>query len=180
MTIQTLSSTPSKNRLPGRHPTRKSPGCRVIAACVAAAWVGCGLLALSPSAMAQAVPLGTAEDFAVLGGSTVTNTGPTLITGQLGVSPGHCHHWISPGVVTGGTIHSNDAVAIQAHADASTAFNQLGLQLPTVNLTGQNLGGLTLTPGVYRFNANAPLTGTLSLDTGAIPMRNFISKSAPL
>jgi autotransporter-associated beta strand protein len=69
--------------------------------------------------------------------------------------------------VVNGTIHANNAVAAQAHADASTAFTQLGLELVTDNLTGKDLGGLTLMPGTYRFDTSAQLTGTLRLDAGA-------------
>ncbi len=146
---------------------------RSVIAASAAIWIICCLFALSSSAMAQAVSLGVAEDFAVLGGSTVTNTGPTVITGELGVSPGTAITGFPPGLVVGGVVHSNDALAMQAHADASTAFTQLGLELATTSLTGQNLGGLTLTPGVYRFDSEAQLTGTLSLNTGGDPNAVF-------
>lgn len=161
-----------KKIMPMKNGAKKSPACCPLVACLAA-WIAAGLLALSSSAVAQIIPLGAAEDFAVLGGSTVTNTGPTIITGELGVSPGTAITGFPPGLVVGGAIHSNDALAAQAHADASTAFTQLGLELATANLTGQNLGGLTLTPGVYRFNTSAQLTGTLSLNTGGDPNAVF-------
>jgi fibronectin-binding autotransporter adhesin len=76
--------------------------------------------------------------------------------------------------VTQGTLHANDALAIQAQADASTAYTTLVGQAPTTNLTGQNLGGLTLTPGVYHFNTSAQLTGQLLLNTTINPTGNFI------
>jgi len=97
---------------------------------------------------ATAPGLGTAGSFAVLGGSAVTNTGPTIVTGDLGVSPGTAVTGFPPGSVIG-TIHSADAVALQAQSDVTTAYNDLASQACNPALTGQDLGGLTLTPGVY-------------------------------
>jgi subtilisin family serine protease len=113
-----------------------------------------------------APPLGTASSFAVLGGATVTNTGPTIVNADLGVSPGTAVTGFLPGVVTGGAIHSADALAGQAQADTTTAYNNLASQacLGANDLTGQDLGGKTLTPGVYCFSSSAQLTGALTLD----------------
>lgn len=124
--------------------------------------------------------LGTAARFAVLGGSTVTNTGPTSIIGDVGVVPGSAVTGFPPGSIavgkpgSSGTIHASDAVALQAHNDAITAFNSLAAAPTTSNLTGQDLGGLTLTPGVYRFNSSAQLTGTLTLDALGNPNARFV------
>jgi hypothetical protein len=115
------------------------------------------------SASAQ-ISLGTAQNFGVLGGSTVTNTGATNVHGNVGVSPGSAVTGFPPGVVTGGAIHTNDAVAIQAQSDLTTAYNNIAATPCTVDLTGQNLGGLTLTPGVYCFASSAQLTGALTLN----------------
>jgi hypothetical protein len=120
--------------------------------------------------LAHAIPafaqpaLGAAQTFAVLGSSTVTNTGPTLISGDVGVSPGTAITGFPPGIVTGGSLHPGDAVAAQAHADAVIAYASLVALTCDVNLTGTDLGGLTLTPGVYCFNSSAQLSGTLTLD----------------
>ncbi len=108
--------------------------------------------------------LGSAESFAVLGGSTVTNTGSSTITGNLGVSPGSAVTGFPPGSVGGGTIHTGDAVAVQAQSDLTIAYNGLAGMSVSNTLTGQDLGGLTLTSGVYRFASSAQLTGTLTLD----------------
>jgi Ice-binding-like len=108
--------------------------------------------------------LGSAASFAVLGGSTVTNTGPSVVNGNLGVSPGSAVTGFPPGVVTGGSIHAADAVALQAQNDATSTYNFLAGQPCNTDLTGQDLGGLTLTPGVYCFSSSAQLTGTLTLN----------------
>jgi hypothetical protein len=115
-------------------------------------------------AQAKASILSSAESFAVLGGSTVTNTGSTTLTGNLGVSPGSAVTGFPPGLVVGGTLHAADAVANQAQSDLNTAYNGLAGMPFSSNLTGQNLGTLTLTPGVYHFDSSAQLTGTLTLD----------------
>jgi hypothetical protein len=127
-------------------------------------------------ALAQ-ISLGTAQSFAVLGGSTVTNTNtPTVITGNLGVSPGSAVTGFPPGIVTGGSIHAADSVAAQAQSDLTTAYNAVVSTPCTVDLTGQNLGGLTLTPGVYCFSSSAQLTGTLTLNALGNPNALFIFK----
>lgn len=76
-----------------------------------------------PSPAFAQISLGTAQSFAVLGGSTVTNTGASAITGNVGVSPGTSVTEFPPGVIAGGAIHSNDGVAIQAQNDLTTAYN---------------------------------------------------------
>jgi len=116
------------------------------------------------SASAQNFSLGSAQGFAVLGGSTVTNTGNSVISGNVGVSPGSAITGIPPGTVNG-AIHAGDAAAVQAHNDATTSFHVLEALSPTQDLTGQDLGGLTLLPGVYKFGSAAQLTGTLTLDS---------------
>jgi hypothetical protein len=132
------------------------------------------LLLASPSS-AQ-ISLGTAQNFGVLAGSTATNTGATTVNGNVGVSPGSAVTGFPPGVVVGGAIHSNDAVAMQAQNDLTTAYNNIAATPCTVNLTGQDLGGLTLTPGVYCFTTSAQLTGALTLDALCTPNALFLFK----
>lgn len=122
------------------------------------------------------VLLGTAGDFAVLAGAGVTNTGPTVIAGgHVGVSPGTAVTGFPPGLIQAPhTIHAADAVALQAQSDLTTAYNTAAGLAPNTNLTGQNLGGLTLTPGVYFFSTSAQLTGTLTLDFQGNPDAEFV------
>ncbi|MEO8505403.1 MAG: ice-binding family protein [Acidobacteriota bacterium] len=116
--------------------------------------------------------------FSVLGGSTVTNTAtPTTVTGDLGVSPGSAVTGFPPGIVTGGTIHVADAVAAQAQVELGYLYTSLQNRPCNTDLTGQDLGGLTLTPGTYCFSTSAQLTGTLTLDGQAVPTPCSCSRS---
>ncbi len=114
------------------------------------------LQAIAPS-------LGAATSFSVLGGQSVTNTGPSVVGGDLGVSPGTSITGFPPGTVNG-AIHQADAVALQAQADVVIAYDQLAGQACNTDLTGQDLGGMTLVEGVYCFSSAAQLTGQLTLD----------------
>jgi hypothetical protein len=130
-----------------------------------------------PTRAQVAPPLNAAQSYAVLGGSTVTNTGTSTITGDLGVSPGSAVTGFPPGLVVGGAIHAGDANAAAAQASLTGAFNNLGGQPCGVDLTGQNLGGLTLTPGVYCFTTSASLTGTLTLNAQGNANAVFVFKT---
>jgi hypothetical protein len=134
-----------------------------------AAWV----LSMGNLAWAQsAPPLGSAQSFAVLGASTVTNAGPTVITGNIGVSPGTAITGFPPGIVLGGTIHPGDPAATAAQADAHTAYNDLVAEPCGTNLSGMTLGltpgAVTLPPGVYCFASSAQLTGILTLSGNGV------------
>jgi type VI secretion system secreted protein VgrG len=128
----------------------------------------CMLSAGSLARAQSAPPLGSAQSFAVLGASTVTNAGPTVISGDLGVSPGTAVTGFPPGTVTDGTIHKGDATATAAQAAAHTAYAALVAEPCGTNLTGKTLGtspgAVTLSPTIYCFNSSAQLTGTLTLN----------------
>lgn len=127
------------------------------------------------SAQAASVSLGTASDFAVLGNSAVTNTGLSIITGDLGVSSGSGISGFPPGIVVPpGTIHVADAVAFQAQADNQATYNYLASLTPTQDLTGRDLGGQTFTPGIYSFASSAQLTGMLELNNLGDPNALFV------
>lgn len=122
------------------------------------------ILAVALPLAAESVNLGTAGSFGVLAGSTVTNTGSSTISGNVGVSPGSAVTGFPPGIV-GGTIHAADAVANKAQSDLTKAYNVAAGLTRTGTLTGQDLGGKTLTPGVYFFASSAQLTGMLTLNS---------------
>jgi type VI secretion system secreted protein VgrG len=134
-------------------------------------------LGLFPLQSQAAVVLGTASGFSVLAGSTATNTGLSIIGGgNVGVSPGTSLTGFLPGVITPPfTMHSGDATSLQAQIDLTTAYNAAAAALPvTQDLTGVNLGGLTLLPGVYKFSSSAQLTGALVLNANSDPNAQFI------
>src|SRR4029077_372016 len=152
---------------------QKKHGRRAVATCAATS-ILFGLLATSWSATAALISLGEAENVAVLGNSTVTNAGPTIVTGNVALSsPGVSVTGFPPGTIVDGSIHIGDALANQAHADAATAYGQLVGETMTSDLSGQDLGGMTLMPGGYHFATTAQLTGTLTLDTGGDPTATF-------
>jgi type VI secretion system secreted protein VgrG len=130
-----------------------------------------------------AIDLGTSQSFAVLAGATVTNahSAPNPVTqvyGDVGTSPGLSITDLLPGIhVTGGTLHTGDGSAQTAMADATNAYSALASMAFDTDLTGHVLGSpgfATLTPGVYRFDTSAQLTGTLVLDFLNNPTGSFV------
>ena len=124
------------------------------------------VLPTTANAVATPVNLGSAASFAVLGGSTVTNTGPTVVTGDLGVSPGTAVTGFPPGTVTGTTYTGTDAA--QAQIDLTAAYVNAAAEASDAIISG-DLGGLTLAPGVYSAASSIGLTGTLTLDAQGDP-----------
>jgi len=127
----------------------------------------------------QAVPLGSDATFAVLGGSTVTNSGPTIVTGDLGVSPGTAVTGFGPGggTVTGGSIHAGDPTAAQAQLDLTTAYNNAAGRV-NPNAVPADIGGMVIAPGLYKAPVSLAITGNVTLDGQNNPNSVFIFQMA--
>jgi hypothetical protein len=131
------------------------------------------LLALSSIAVfAQTAPanvqisLGTANKFAVLGASGITNvSAQTFIVGGVGSSPTPAITGLTQAQVEGPLYLVSNAITAQAQAGLTVAYNQAANAPCGHDLTGTDLGGLTLGPGVYCFSSSAGLTGSLTLDS---------------
>ncbi|WP_188731434.1 ice-binding family protein [Pseudarthrobacter scleromae] len=130
----------------------------------------------SPAFAATPVGLGTAASYSVLAGSAVTNTGPSTLQGDLGVSPGTAITGFPPGIAAGAT-HAADAVALQAQSDLTTAYNAAAGQPLTTSVAG-DLVGMTLTEGVYRSTSSLALSGQLTLDGQGNPGSVFVFQVA--
>jgi hypothetical protein len=135
---------------------------------VALAIVG-SLVALGPDAGAApvAVGLGTAASFAVLGGTGITNTGPTTITGDIGTFPTATITGLTSMTVSG-TNHAGDSVTQGAKSDLTTAYTTAAGEGPTTAIAA-DLVGRTLQPGVYNSASAVGLSGVLTLDAAGDP-----------
>ena len=160
--------------LPGLRRLRRGWWVRVVALALSVGMVFMALGVRSASAAEPPVNLGTTASFAVLAGSTVTNTGPTVIKGDVGLYPGTSITGFPPGTVNG-TIHQTDAVAQQAKSDLVIAYNDAAGRGP--GAAAGELGGRTLVPGVYT-GTTLSLTGTVTLDAQGDPNAVFIFQSA--
>jgi len=135
------------------------------------------LLSLCTYASATNVPitLGTAANFGILAGSGITNvSSATYITGNVGSAPTPAVTGLLASQVDGILYLNPDPATTQAQLDLTVAYNQAFTAPCGTNLTGQDLGGLTLIPGVYCFSSSALLTGTLTLDAQNVPNAQWI------
>ncbi len=129
-------------------------------------------LGTAAQAAATGVDLGTAGSFAVLAGAGLTNTGTTVVSGNVGTYPTTTETGTSGLVITGGSDHGGDAVTQGAHANLGTAYTQAAAEGPAT--AESELGGLRLAPGVYGSASSLGLTGALTLDAGGDPNAVFI------
>jgi hypothetical protein len=118
-------------------------------------------------AAAQAGPatvfLGSAGTFAVLGASTVTSTGPTVVNGDLGVWAGTAYVPGTPAATVNGSIHAGDVIAQHAQASAAIAYNDAKGRTTAPTLVAGDLSGKTLAPGLYKSTSSLEILGTLTL-----------------
>lgn len=160
-----------QTRTPSRRP---STCCLSLSVLTAAAAVTLGIIGPGSALAAQPpVGLGTATSFAVLAGTTATNTGPSQISGDLGVSPGSAVTGFPPGQVHNGVQHAADAAALQAQSDLTTAYGDAAGRTPA-NIVTTDLGGQTLAPGIYHAASAMGLTGTVTLDAQDDPSAVFV------
>ena len=122
-------------------------------------------------AVTTAPALGTAAPFSILGGTGVTNSGVTTLSGNLGVSPGGAIAGVP--ITVGGTTHNGDAVATQATTDFTAAYNDAAGRTPTTTFGGDQ-NAITFFAGVHQTNAAFALTGTMTLDAQGDPNAVFI------
>jgi hypothetical protein len=144
--------------------------------------LGMIFIASAPPASASyyesGVALGSAGTFAILAASTVTNTGASTVTGDLGLSPNTAIAGFPPGTVTG-TFHLGDPASAQAQLDLTVAYNDAAGRTAGAILISGNLGGLTLTPGLYKSTTSLEISsGDLTLDAQGDPYGVFILQMA--
>jgi hypothetical protein len=156
----------TKNRAARSRKHRKLRGLSALIALVAISAV------MASAAQAATVPLGTTSPFAVLGGSTVTNTGPSVINGDVGVSPLTSITGFPPGVVNG-TFHTADGVASGAQDDLVIAYDNAAGRSSDVTLPGDPVGS-TLAPGTYTASSQLLLSGDVTLDAHSDPNAVFV------
>ena len=158
--------------------TGRGVGLRTCALAAGTAALLSTVVVASAQAAAVTPPLGSAAGFAAVAATTITNTGPTVVTGDIGVSPGTAIVGFPPGTITGTMYSGNDGPAVSAAADAETAYDMAAGQPCDFTRSDPDLGGDTLPPGVYCFTSSiVGLTGTLTLDAQGDPNAAWIFKT---
>jgi outer membrane autotransporter protein len=143
------------------------------------ALAGLGVSLFASSAYAQVVPLGTAEDFAIISAAGVTNTGNTIVNGNIALSPNESLTGFPPGIINGDVYQHSDPTgeAILARNDAFNAYNTLK-DMQAGNGTNLSLENYTFTPGVYNFTSSAGFDTSLTLNAGGLAGARFVFQIA--
>jgi hypothetical protein len=136
---------------------------------------------MNAGATTPVVNLRSAATFSILAGSTVTSTGQTRITGNVGIFPGTARTGFPPAQISQGAFYAADGTSKQAELDLTTAYNDaMGRVLKPVSVAG-NLGGRTLAPGLYKSTSGLAVTsGDLTLDGRGNPNAVFIFQMATI
>ncbi|HWD95596.1 MAG TPA: ice-binding family protein [Acidimicrobiales bacterium] len=148
------------------------PGAKIVAVGVLGAITFVGF-ASGPAFAATAINLGGATPYAVVAGTTITNTGGTVITGNIGLSPGTSITGFPPGLVSGTTGAAN-ATSLAAQTSATAAYGVAAGATPFTTVAAGTIGGTTLSPGVYTSASAMQLTGPVTLDAGGDASAVFI------
>jgi hypothetical protein len=127
----------------------------------------------SPAFGATALNLGNATPDAVVAGTTITNTGNSVLTGDMSLSPGTSITGFPPGTASG-TISAANATSLAAQTSATAAYGVAAGETPFTTLAGGIVGGLTLSPGVYTASTAMQLTGPVTLNAGGDASAVFI------
>lgn len=159
MRLKLSPSSPAGRPAPSRRRAAAPVGIGAACAAVLLLFVG-AMPASADTTIDGPIDLGSAAEFGVLGASTVTNTGPTTITGDVGLSPGSEVTGFPPGLFSG-TLHATDEVAALGQSDLLTAMGVASSLTPNTQGLG-DLTGLSLTPGVYS-GGELSLSGQLTL-----------------
>jgi type VI secretion system secreted protein VgrG len=125
-----------------------------------------------PASAATAINLGSATPYAVVAGTTITNTGSSVISGDIGLSPGTSITGFPPGTVSG-TTDAADALSLAAQTSSTAAYGVAASSTPFTTVAGGTLGG-TLAPGVYQSASALALNGPVTLNGGGNPDAVFI------
>ena len=151
---------------------------RISASLLAAVVVFClmvtNVAAQTPTAKQAPVYLGEAANYAILGASTVTNTGPSVINGNLGVWPGTAYVPGTPAATVNGAIYAGVTEAQHAQASLAIAYNEAAGRTAGVVAVAGDLSGQTLAPGLYNSTSTIAITGDLTLDANGDPNAVFI------
>jgi len=173
-----VSPLPRPSRAPVKHSTGASAP--TTSATPQPSGTASGSTVAQPRVVARAflpVSLGSAANYAVLAGSTVTSTGATVITGGLGLSPGTAVTGL-PGGLVAGIFHTGDPTAASAKSDLGAAYDDAASRSATATIPVE-LGGTTVTPGIYASPAGTfGITGTVTLDAQGDPDAVFIFQAA--